>query len=555
MPLSIQTLNEPLVGFSVEGFYHLQYRARHLRCVKVDNAKIIGLDNLKATLRMTYNKSEVLAYQAHFFIMLDRNVPDYILDIADSVIELENVDEIERCLSLCQLMVRTCKVSVPLSPVRNGTVYFSSLSENARKITIPEAVDYVLKKCRTIECSKCSRTIEHQFVDDTFTCECGKRLTVALTKRSVTTYHDDMKVRAYLLKTLAIRVADLTGIIINTKAERLVFPGDGVGVGALICHVLNRPYLSCDSSWVMERYRFPIINFNKENFKWAASRVKEGDVVILSHVVSMESNILDYNWGPCVVYEHETLYHGHERLKEVKPNFPYLRITDLSLWRSIPLKLSLDDRVIKHSVMTRYYEPGKIYFTEDSACIRLLNYYASLGNEVLVYPTKQVQEIVGLTNLTIRRGKEVIVMYKTRIGYSHDVIVTKFIDIKDDIIVSHFPYTASLKWYEGRVDLNTLVPKLSSMEVSGSRHIVISGQTDAEFVTFVPGTKITMSGKGSILKFNVVGGKEVINTLSDQIQEELNKDVTYMRCLGVLVRCNTQHPDRIRKELRRKKTN
>jgi len=555
MPISILNSVDSIVTFSVEGISHLQYRSRHLVYVTVEDAKIMGLDQLKKALIGTHNKCEVLAYQAHMFIMLDRAVPDYVTEISNNVIELEDLDEVERCLQMCQLWVRSCRMVVPLKPVLCVQKPTSSVKVEKEKMTIPGAISVVLKKCCTMECSKCLKTVEHKFVDGAFICDCGKRIETTFSKRELTTYHNDLQVRAYLMKTLAVRVADLTGIIINTNADRLVFPGDGVGVGALICHVLGRKYLSCDSSWVMFKYRFPNIRYNQQNFKWISSKVGKGDVVILSHVVSMEEKMMDYKWGPCVVYEHETLYHGHKDLKEVRPNFPYLRISDLKLWRSIPLRLSLEDRVIKHSVMTRYYEPGKVYYTIDTSCIRLLNYYAMLGNEVLVYPTPEIRELEGSICVTIRKSKTVVVIYKTRLGCPIDLTVSKFIDIKDDIVTQQFPFTGSLNWYEGKVNHNTLVPKTQTMVVSGSRQLTIVGEKESNYVTFVSGSVITMQPRGLVRKFVVMGGKESVNTSAEKVNDQLFLDHEYSQAIELLDTCNKKYPLIVKNQLRRKNTN
>jgi len=352
-------------------------------------------------------------------------------------------------------------------------------------------------------------------------------------KSDASIYEDIAKAKAYVKDSFKIRVADILSIILLLKDKnRIVAPGDGIGTVWSACAYHKRLCYSSDSSKVMTDIGHTIgTGVKHEDFDKTLSIITSDDIVILSHCVQFIptciARVLERT-KKLIVFEHDTVYDGASLLIPLRDTFRYIRHSHGMVLRNIPIKTSLDNRLVASvPKWTDMYVEGATYFIDDPSVLPMIEMWRFWGSKVniaapidkylLTYlstlgitPSPYTDDMIGLFKRRVVLGVVVDPMGRSlgRVQSARDVMFGNLLT-EDDYICDP-PMRSSI--YDGPVLVSA---KGHSNCSSPPIDFVVSGVVSkVHYVTTIPITyihsdssshgEISLSASKSSLKRKVV---------------------------------------------------
>jgi len=211
-------------------------------------------------------------------------------------------------------------------------------------------------------------------------------------KRDIQTYFDESSYMKYLRSTIFKRIYDVYAILLNIKSNLIIAPGDSCGVAYMVCRILGKKCLSSDlSPFAISLSQKLGADVALQSADHAIDLNKtKGGVLFISHLVSLIPNLvidsLALNYD-LIVYEHETVYSGMDKLIEPILNFGHLRLSSLSFWRGIPMKFPLMNRFPSHSAYwIDFYDPNRVYAIREPSCFNYISLLLKWGASPKIFP-------------------------------------------------------------------------------------------------------------------------------------------------------------------------
>jgi hypothetical protein len=164
-------------------------------------------------------------------------------------------------------------------------------------------------------------------------------------KKDIGTYLDEQKLMSYMASKGKSRIQDMISIVSNIVSDKILFVGDGPGVGAVAAKALSRDCISTDSSVMcckMAR-KAGITTFHRGAQQAIIDHCidsKTCDVVVISHLCHFIPTIVDFcihRKVKCVVFE-PFYFRGFSRLQ--RQSSEHYIFSTPEVWSGGPLRIN-----------------------------------------------------------------------------------------------------------------------------------------------------------------------------------------------------------------------